>query len=185
MKELRKKLKITNKALETVNEFLVDEDNILINQLFEIIEKYGGVNEINKRAKEASELDILLRKLKNNKPEYVQDIEWLIDQRDNNAFISIPEYRKKILKEKLTEMKFNEDFAVTLEISACQYFEAFMKQARQAIENQELMPGRFIRVRRMKEQEENDELLAVTAAMQIVGATWCETLDRPGSFYEH
>ena len=78
-------------------------------------------------------------------------------------------------------MTFNEDFAVTLEISACQYFPFFMEQARQAVENEELMPGRFIRVRCMKEQEEDDDLLAMTAAMQIIGASWCETLDTKGT----
>jgi hypothetical protein len=181
MKELRKKLKITDKALETVNKFLVDEDNILINNLFEIIEKYGGVEEINKRAKEASELDNLLNKLRNKKPDYVQDIEWLIDQRDNNAFISIREYRKKILGEKLSKINFNKDFAVTLELSACQYFPFFMDIARAAIEDQNLMPARIIRVRKMKEQEEDGDLLAMAAAMQVIGSTYVETLDSKGT----
>ncbi len=181
MKELRKKLKITSKALDTVNKFLVDENNILINNLFEIIEKYGGVDEINKKAKEASELDNLLSKLKNKKPDYAQDIEWLIEQRDNNAFISIPEYRKKILGEKFSEMSFNKDYAVTLELSACQYFPFFMDIARAAIEDQNLMPGRIIRVRKMKEQEVDGDLLAMATAMQIIGATYVETLDTKGT----
>ena len=181
MKELRKKLKITNIALDIVNKFLVDENNILINGLFEIIEKYGGVDEINKKAKEASEIDNLLSKLKNKKPNYAQDIEWLIEQRDNNAFISIPEYRKKILGEKFSEMSFNKDYAVTLELSACQYFPFFMDIARAAIEDQNLMPGRIIRVRKMKEQEEDGDLLAMATAMQIIGATYVETLDTKGT----
>ncbi len=181
MKELRKKLKITKKALDTVNKFLVDEDNILINNLIDIIEKYGGVDDINKKAKEASELDNLLSKLKNKKPDYAQDIEWLIEQRDNNAFISIPEYRKKILGEKFSEMSFNKDYAVTLELSACQYFPFFMDITRAAIEDQNLMPGRIIRVRKMKEQEEDGDLLAMAAAMQIIGATYVETLDTKGT----
>jgi len=181
MKELRKKLKISNKALDTVNKFLIDENNILINSLYEIIEKYGGVDEINKKAKEASEIDNLLSKLKNKKPDYAQDIEWLIEQRDNNAFISIPEYRKKILGEKFSEMSFNKDYAVTLELSACQYFPFFMDIARAAIEDQNLMPGRIIRVRKMKEQEEDGDLLAMAAAMQIIGATYVETLDTKGT----
>ena len=46
----------------------------------------------------------------------------------------------------------------------------------------ELMPGRFIRVRRMKEQEEdNGDILAVAAAMQIIGASYVETLDTKGT----
>ena len=43
------------------------------------------------------------------------------------------------------------------------------------------MPGRYIRVRCMKEQEEDDDLLAMSAAMQIIGASWCETLDTKGT----
>ena len=64
MKDLRKELKITNEALKAVNDFLLDEKNPLINELFEVIEKYGGVEEINKKAKEESQLDNLLNKLK-------------------------------------------------------------------------------------------------------------------------
>jgi hypothetical protein len=57
-----------------------------------------------------------------------------------------------------------------------------MTEARQAIENDELMPGRFIRVRKMKESEADDgDLLAVAAAMQIIGASYVETLDTKGT----
>jgi hypothetical protein len=43
------------------------------------------------------------------------------------------------------------------------------------------MPGRFIRVRNMKEQEKDNDLLAIAAAMQIIGASICETLDTRGT----
>jgi len=181
MKDLRKELKITNEALNAVNDFLLDEKNPLINELFEVIEKYGGVEEINKKAKEESQLDNLLDKLKYKKLDYVQDIEWLIKQREKNAFISIPDYRKKILGDKLSEITFDKDFAVTLELSACQYFPFFIDIVKAAIEDQNLMPGRIIRVRKMKEQEEDGDLLAMAAAMQIIGATYVETLDTKGT----
>ena len=72
--------------------------------------------------------------------------------------------------------------AVTLEISALQYFPWLIAEARQAIEQGELMPGRYIRVRKMKEQEaDNGDILAVAAAMQIVGASYVETLDTKGT----
>jgi hypothetical protein len=122
-----------------------------------------------------------MSRLKEKNSQYVKDIDWLVEQKEKGAFITIDEYRKKILGDKAENINFNEDFAVTLEISACQYFPAFMKQARQAVEKGELMPGRFIRVRCMKEQEEDDDLLAMTAAMQILGASWCETLDTKGT----
>ncbi len=181
MKELRKKLKITSEAIEAVNKFLTDENNVLINDLFKVIDKYGGVDEINKKAKEARNLDNLLDKLRKKKPEYVQDIEWLIEQRDNNAFISIIDYRKKILGDKFSEIKFDKDYAVTLELSACQYFPFFIDITKAAINDQNLMPGRIIRVRKMKEQEEDGDLLAMAAAMQIIGSTYVETLDTKGT----
>jgi hypothetical protein len=79
-------------------------------------------------------------------------------------------------------MSFTDDFAVTLEISALQYFPFLIAEARQAIANGELMPGRFIRVRKMKEQEaDQGDILAVAAAMQIVGASYVETLDTKGT----
>jgi hypothetical protein len=44
-----------------------------------------------------------------------------------------------------------------------------------------LMPGRFIRVRKMKEQEEDGDLPAVSAAMKIFGTSYVETLDTKGT----
>ncbi len=96
MNDLRKKLKIPDSALQVINDFLLDDKNPLINDLLDIIDKYGGVEEINRKAEEASKVENLLEKLKKKKPEYVKDIEWLISQRDNNSFISIADYRKKI-----------------------------------------------------------------------------------------
>src|SRR5512143_1809549 len=44
------------------------------------------------------------------------------------------------------------------------------------------MPGRFIRVRQMKEQEEDQgDLTAFAAAMQIMGTSYVETLDTKGT----
>jgi hypothetical protein len=181
MKELRKKLKITNKAVDAINKFLLEENNVLINELFKIIDKYGGVEEINRKAKEAADLENLIEKLQKKKPEYARDIEWLIKQRDNNAFISMDKYRNKILGDKIKEMKFDDDSAVTLELSACQYFPFLIDLAKLAIENQDLVPGRIIRVRKMKEQEDDGDLLAMAAAVQVIGATYVETLDTKGT----
>ena len=181
MNDLRKKLKIPDNAFKVINDFLLDEKNPLINDLLEIVEKYGGVEEINRKAEEASKVENLLEKLKKKKPEYVKDIEWLITQRDKKAFISVNDYRKKVLGDRASEVSFNEEFAVTLELSACQYFPFFIDIAKDALENQKLVPGRIIRVRNMKEQEEDGDLLAMAAAMQIIGSTWVETLDTKGT----
>jgi hypothetical protein len=181
MNDIRKKLEIPKEALDSLNLFLLDEDNPLINELLNLLDKYGGIEEINKKAEEASKLDNLLAQLEKKNPNYVKDIEWLISEREKKSFISISEYRKKILGDKAGNVSFDEDFAVTLELSACQYFPFFIDIAKDAIEHQKLVPGRIIRVRNMKEQEEDGDLLAMAAAMQTIGSTWVETLDTKGT----
>jgi hypothetical protein len=178
---IRSKLAIENKRLDEINAFLMDPKNKLVNDLLAVVEKYGGPEEINRKAKESGKIENLMERLREKKSSYVKDLEWLIEQKDNSAFITVDEYRRAIVGDKVRTMSFNEDFAVTLEISACQYFPFFMAQARQAVEKKELMPSRFIRVRCMKEQEEDNDLLAMSAAMQILGASWCETLDTKGT----
>ena len=181
MKDLREKLKISDKAIKSINDFILDMNNPLINDLMDVIEKYGGIEEINRKARDASKLESLMQRLEKQQPSYIKDLEWLIMQRDEHKFISVSDYRRKILGDKIMEKQFNEDYAVTLELSACQYFPFFIDIARDAIETQQLVPGRIIRVRKMKEQEEDGDLLAMAAAMQIVGVTWVETLDTKGT----
>jgi len=147
----------------------------------DVIEKYGGVDEINRKGEEAGKLDTILGKLREKKSPYMKDLEWLTEKRDNNEFISIKDFRRKVLGDKADSMKFKDDSAVTLEISACQYFPFLMTEARHAVEYGELMPGRFIRVRNMTEQVADDDILAVSAAVQIMGASRCETLETNGS----
>jgi hypothetical protein len=178
---MRDRLAIESRRLDEINAFLMKSDNKLVTDLLAIVEKYGGPEEINRKAREAGKVEKLMAILKEKKSPYVKDLEWLIEQKKKGAFVTVDEYRRKILGDKVNGMFFNEDFAVTLEISACQYFPCFMTQAHQAVEKGELLPGRFIRVRCMKEQEEDDDLLAMTAAMQIIGASWCETLDTRGT----
>ncbi len=181
MKDLRQKLKIKEENLEKINDFITNEDNPLVNNLLKIIEKYGGVDEINRKAREARKLESLMARLRAKRSPHVKDLEWLTEQRDKGAFISIPEYRRKILGSRADSIKFDESFAVTLEISAANFFPWVIEEAKRAIEQRDLMPGRFIRVRSMKEQVEDDEILAFAAAMQIVGASYVETLDTKGT----
>jgi hypothetical protein len=157
------------------------KDNPLTNGLFKIIEKYGGVEDINRKAKEARKLENLMKRLEKKKSPYVKDLEWLIKQRDKKAFISISDYRRKILGRKAESLKFDESFAVTLEISAFNFFPWLVEEAKRAIAQQDLMPARYIRVRNMKEQVEDDDILAFAAAMQIIGASYVQTLDTKGT----
>jgi len=181
LKDLRQRLKIKEENLKKINDFILKENNPLVDNVLRIIEKYGGVDEINRKAREARKLENLMARIRKKKSPYVKDLEWLIEQRDKDAFINIPDYRRKILGPKADKMKFDESFAVTLEISACNFFPWVIEEARRAIKQQDLMPGRFIRVRSMKEQVEDDEVLAFAAAMQIIGASYVETLDTKGT----
>ena len=180
MDSLREKLRIKDN-LKEINDFLFRKDNPLTNGLFKIIEKYGGVDEINRKAKEARKLENLMKRLEKKKSPYMKDLEWLIKQRDKKAFISIPDYRRKILGSKADSLKFDESFAVTLEISAFNFFPWLIEEAKRAIAQQDLMPARYIRVRNMKEQVEDDDILAFAAAMQIIGASYVQTLDTKGT----
>lgn len=178
---LQDRLKISTAHLDGINALLLDPDSRVIADLLRVVEKYGTPEEINLKAAEARRLDGLMARLRDLNSSYIADLEWLIAQRDRRAFISEAEYRRKVLGLRADEMAFRNDLAVTLEISALQYFPFFIVEARQAIERQELMPGRFIRVRKMKEQAVDGDILAVAAAMQIIGASYVETLDTKGT----
>ena len=91
------------------------------------------------------------------------------------------EYRRKVLGAKADATKFKDDFAVTLEISALQYFPWIISAAKKAIAEKSLLPGRWIKVRKMKEQEADGDLAAIAAAMDIIGASYVETLDTKGT----
>ena len=181
MVDPRAELRINEDSLKEINEFLLKKDNPLVNRLLEIVDKYGGVKEINKRANDARKIGNLMNRLEKKKSPFTKDLEWLGKQRDKEAFISVPEYRKKILGRKAESTKFDESFAVTLEISAFNFFPWLIEEAKQAINKQELMPGRYIRVRSMKEQLEDDDVLAFAASMQIIGASYVQTLDTKGT----
>ncbi len=175
-------MKIPQEAVDEINDYLTDPNNELLNDLWAIIERYGGPEEINRKASEAMQMENLLARLRDANSPYLLDVEWLIEQRDKSAFVSMDEYRQKILGPDAASTEINQENAVTLEISALQYFPWLVSQAKRAIEKRELMPGRFIRVRNMKEQvQDQGDTLAIAAAMQIVGATYVETLDTKGT----
>ncbi|MBI5030192.1 MAG: hypothetical protein HZB51_06670 [Chloroflexi bacterium] len=165
--------------LAEINAVLTDPKNESVNRLLEIVERYGGPQAINKQAADARKPENLMARLQEIKSPYVADLDWLTAQRDAGAFISMSGY----CRHRGTHIVvLNTRNAVTLEISALQYFPWLIAEAKQAIEKRELMPGRYIRVRNMKEQrEDNGDILAIALAMQIVGATYVETLDTKGT----
>jgi len=181
-KKLRTQLKIPAANLAEVNKLLLDPNNKLVNDILSVIAKYGSIDEINRKSEEARKLPDLMARLRAMNSPYVPDLEWLLEQRDRGAFISVADFRRKVLGDQADKLRFKKAYAVTLEISAFQYFPWIIAQAKQCIERGELMPGRFIRVRCMKESEaDQGDLLAGMAAMQIVGASYVDTLDTKGT----
>ena len=179
--DLRQRLTIPPARLDAINAVLLNPDERVINDFLAVVAKYGSPEEINAKAKAARQMPTLLERVKATHPAYLDDLAWLEEQRDQGTFISIADYRRKVLGDKADEMTFADDFAVTLEISAAQYFPYLMDIAKKAIADEMLMPGRYIRVRQMKEQEADGDLAAFAAAMQIVGASYVETLDTKGT----
>lgn len=177
------RLEIPEKRLREVNAFLTSPSNPLISGLMKVIAKYGSVEEINAKAAKAQDLDNQLASLRRIRSPYLKDLEWLMEMKAAGSFTSMEDYRRKELGAKYKNTRFDPDFAVTLEVSALQYFPWLITEARRAIAKKELMPGRYIRVRCMKEQEaqKDGELAAIAAAMNILGATYVETLDTKGT----
>jgi len=182
MNDLRQQLKISHDRLNEVNALLTDPNNETVSRILEIVEKYGGPAEINRKAAAAGKFENLMERLKQINSPYVADLDWLAEQRDAGAFVSLADFYDRVLEGRDGETKIDLEKAVTLEISALQYFPWLIAEAKKAIANKELMPGRYIRVRNMKEQSADDgDIMATAAAMQIVGASYVETLDTKGT----
>ena len=175
---VKEKFAINSNMLNEVNKFLTKKSNPVIDEIIKIVDKYGGPKKINDLAQKNGKIEILMEKLQHKKPEYIDQLNWLIEQRDEKKFISMDEYKNKI---NASKDMIDESYKVTLEISSLHYFPWLISQAKQSIERGELMPGRFIRVRFMKEQEEDGDLLATISAMKILGSTWVESLDTKGT----
>lgn len=179
--DLRKRLKVSEERLEEINDFLLRKDNPVVNGLLEVVEKYGSIDEINRKAEESGKLENLEKRLERKRSPFLGDLEWLARQRDGEAFISVSDYRRKILGGKADSTAFDESLAVTLEISAFNFFPWLIEEAKRSIVKRELMPSRYIRVRSMKEQVEDDDIIAFAVAMQIIGASYVQTLDTKGT----
>ena len=179
--DIRQRLRIPPDRLEAINAVLLDPGMQVVNDFLDVVARYGTPEAINRQAAQARTLPALRRRVEETHPAYLADLDWLAGQRDRGAFITIADYRRKVLGPRADAMRFADECAVTLEISACQYFPWVRAIAERAIDRGMLMPGRFIRVRKMKEQEADGDLPAFAAAMQIIGASYVETLDTRGT----
>jgi len=176
---MKQSFRIDPDHLKSINEYLGLSPNAVLDPLLQIVEKHGGVDRINQKAEENGALPSLLDRLKKKNGAYAEQLDWLTDQRDGKRFVSMADYTAGVRGGQTKSL--DSSYQVTLEISALQYFPWLIAEARQALEKRELMPGRFIRVRAMKEQEADGDLLAVIAAMKILGTSWVEALDTKGT----
>ncbi len=135
-KDLRNLLKIPSDRLKSINAILLDPDELVIRDFLKVVEKYGTPEEINRRHIESRRLPNLLKKVEAGNPNYIKDLEWLIKQRDRGVFTSVADYRRKILGVKADQMKFKEESAVTLEVSALQYFPWIRLMCERAIKDE-------------------------------------------------
>jgi hypothetical protein len=179
--DLQARLKIPASRLDAINAILLDPGMTVMKDFLEVVSRYGTPEEINRKATAAGRLSSLLGRVRATRPENLKDLLWLIEQRDRGAFIRIADYRRKVLGDAAATTHFRDDVAVTLEVSAANYFSWIVDAARRAIEQGSLMPGRYIQVRKMKEQEADGDLPAFAAAMQVLGASYVCTLDTKGT----
>ncbi|MBE3066953.1 MAG: hypothetical protein IMZ73_05920 [Chloroflexi bacterium] len=180
-KDLRKLLAIPTNRLDAINAVLLDPGEKVMNNFLAIVAKYGTPEEINRKHRESRKLDQLMKIVGERAPDYVKDLIWLMEQRDTGVFASVAEYRTRVLGDRAKGMKFTDKSAVTLEVSALQYFPWIRPMIERAIKDRSLVPGRFIAVRIMKESEADGDLPAIVAALDIIGASFVETLDTKGT----
>jgi ATP phosphoribosyltransferase regulatory subunit HisZ len=82
--ELQRMLAADAKRLREINRFLVDPSNELVGRLLDTVERFGGPEEINRKAEQARALPNLLRRLDEIQSPYRADLDWLIEQRDKD-----------------------------------------------------------------------------------------------------
>ncbi len=99
MTDLRTLLQIPASRLEAVNSVLLDPNSRVMNDFLAVVAKYGTPDEINRKHVESRKMENLFKQVKAKSPEYIKDLNWLIEQRDRGAFIPVADYRQNILGE--------------------------------------------------------------------------------------
>lgn len=177
----RSLLGIPHERLDAINQVLLDPKSRVMNAFLDVVGKYGTPEEINRKHVESRKYESLVRKIQGSNPDLLKDLTWLEEQARRGGFISLRDYRRKVLGEGALKTQFADDYAVTLEVSALQYFPWIRPMLECALQDGTLVPGRFIAVRKMKESEADGDLPAIVAAMDIIGASFVETLDTKGT----
>ena len=118
----RKLLAIPYDRLDALNAVLLDPDSRVMNAFIDVVSKYGTPEEINRKHLASRLLPNLLSKVRAANPDHLKDLDWLVAQSTNGGFVSVQDYRRGLLGTEADTRKFADDYAVTLEVSALQYF---------------------------------------------------------------
>jgi len=97
MTTLRDRLKINPDRLDSINNILLNPDMEVINDFLAVVEKYGTPEEINAKAEQARKLENLLGIVEKTKPEYLEDLKWLQEQKEAGVFITVEDYRNVVI----------------------------------------------------------------------------------------
>ncbi len=178
MSNLQNRLEIPAERLNAFNKLLVDPEAPVMKEFLKIVSAFGTPEEINAKAIAARKPEALFAKIGARNKEYLKDLEWLRQMKEKKAFVGLKDYEQGILG---TSAAVDHASAVTLEVSALQYFPWIRPMCERAIKEKSLVPGRFIAVRKMKESEADGDLPAILAALDIMGASFVETLDTKGT----
>jgi len=181
MENPQNRLSIPTDYLDSLNALLLDPNSPAMKDFLAVVARYGSPEEINRKHVESRKLDSLLTKAEAKNKANVEDLRWLMKMRDEGAFVGVDAYRAKVLGGRAKGVEFADASAVTLEVSALQYFSWIRPMCESAIRNGTLIPGRFIAVRKMKEAEADGDLPAIVAALDIMGSSFVETLDTKGT----
>ena len=138
--DIQRLLEITPGRLDSINAVFLDPHSRVMRDFLGVVARDGTPEEINRAHRESRKRENLFKQVQARAPEYIKDLNWLIEQRDRGAFISREEYRRKVLGEAAHAANFDDQFAVTLEVSALQYFPWVRKMAELAIARQDPRP---------------------------------------------
>ena len=111
--KIRQSLKIPSSRLDDINAVLLNPETKVINDFLAVVAKYGTPEEINRKHLESRKLENLLNKVELKNQDYVKDLKWLMEMRDKGTFISVADYRKKVLGPKAGNKIFKDESAVT------------------------------------------------------------------------
>src|SRR5512146_1524634 len=97
LKTIQDLVEISPDKLEAINSVLLDPNSRIMQDFMDIVAKYGTPEEINRKHRESRKLENLFKQIEAKAPDYIKDLNWLIQQRDRHAFIPVADYRRKVL----------------------------------------------------------------------------------------